>query len=1479
LESRLLLSANVLSYHNDAASTGQNLSEAVLTPANVNIADFGKFYSTPVDGQVYAQPLYVSGVNVTSGPQPGMHNVVYVATEHDSLYAIDSDSGNVLWKDSFLIAESALISGGNSVVVSTASSADVNSDDITPEIGITSTPAIDPNSGFLYLTAKTKQIVNGDTTNPHFVYTLFKVNIQSGTFSSTVIGDTSYNILAKTFTYNSGPYVPDPAGNADGMITVNGQNRVYFNALRGLNRVAVTLYNGNAYLGFASHGDNDPYHGWILGYSESSLAPTAVFNADPDGSETGIWQSGGKIAIDPQGFLYVMTGNGTFDTTLDSNGFPINGDYRDSVLKFAVYPSSTANNPNINGWGLKVVDYFTPMDQSALSSADQDLGSGGPLVLPQSAGSITIGSAAHPNLLIGSGKEGKLYVIDRDNMGHYSPNTDNVVQEIEAFPNGGAFDTASFYFDGSSARIYYVGLNDNAHSFTISNATLVAAAATPDVYGTRGATASISANSTANGIVWAMDIGSNQLRAYSAVNFSQELWTSAQAAGNRDALGTAVKFAVPTVADGQVFVGTTNALVTYGELSAPISAPTAPSNLTAAAVSAVQVNLSWQDNSDNEGGFSIEQSTDGGNTWTVPATASANATSYALSGLQPNTTYTFRVRAFNSKGNSGYSNSASASTLSPPPAVDFSSGFSAAGSSMKFNGAAAVSGSDLQLTNANGNEAASTFSTSQFNIQRFTTSFLFQQTSAATGGITFTLQRGGPGALGSAGTGLGYAGIGQSLAVKFDFEVDPNSLDIVSSTGVFTNGASPAPLANSIDLAAVGIALDTGDVMQATLQYDGTNLHVTLTDTVSHATFDQSFPINIPSTIGGNTAYVGFTAGTPNNSPDIQNILSWSYTPLSTSLTKPPAPTNLSVAPASGTQLNLSWSESGSATVDFFNVLKLTSSNTYTTIAQVPSNQTIYVDGGLTPGSTYSYEVIASNPAGDSAPVGPISGTTPVAPLAPINLQATNVTATTATLTWQNRATNATGIKIVRQLNSNNSQLITVLPASATSYNDSGLVPGSNYQYVVAAYNLAGPSPGAVITFPTVPSAPSGLSATGGINQIHLIWSAQKGADSYRIYRGTAAGAEASAPFAIGVAVTNFVDPSTSAGTTYYYKITAVNASGESSRSVEAFATAQSGTVTGVPSAPTNLKISNATAQTLTIGWNAVSGATGYQITRQIGSDNTISVHTLGGAATSFDDSDLTPSSTYHYVVFALNDAGVGPGAAISAQTGQLPAPAAPTDVTATANSQQIALSWSASTNASSYNIYRGTAPGAESTTPLANVTNTSYIDTTAQAGTTYYYTITAVNSTGASNLSTEVSAEIQLAQQPPPLSPSVISPTASGKLPKSLVLGRKLNAGLKIVLNNTAAASFNGSVTITFYLSNGQSINGSSILLPISVHRKLKLKSNHKLTFHIQLHGKTSSLAPGSYTLLLQLKDGTGATNIAVVGNLTIGAPPTKHG
>lgn len=520
----------VTTQHNDNARTGLNPGETILTLANVNTNTFGRLVSFPVDGYVYAQPLYVPNVAITN---KGIHNTLFVATEHDSVYAFDADaaagtSTGPLWQVSFINPATS---------VTTVPNTAVGSSDIVPEIGITSTPVIDPNTGTLYVEVKTKE-------GSLYRHRLHALDITSGAER------TGSPVLISAS-------VP---GNGDGN---NGAGQVPFNSLRQMNRPGLLLLNGVVYIAYASHGDNGPYHGWVLGYHAQTLQQVGVYNTTPNhdplsnsGGLGGIWQSGNGPAADAGGNLYVETGNGTFSTNTSVN------DFGDSFLKL-----TTTN-------GLAFADYFTPYNQATLNQGDVDLGSGGPLVLPD-----VVGSAAHPHLLVGCGKEGKIYLLDRDNLGRFNSTSDSqIVQELPGAVSGTWSSPA--YFNN---QIYYQGSGDVLKAFRFANGLLVATPTSRSGtgFGFPGATPAISANGTSDAIVWVLQNdgynGNPQstpqvLHAYNATNLARELYNSSLA-GVRDKLGGAVKFSVPTIANGRVYVGSQYQVSVFG-LGAWTAAPT-----------------------------------------------------------------------------------------------------------------------------------------------------------------------------------------------------------------------------------------------------------------------------------------------------------------------------------------------------------------------------------------------------------------------------------------------------------------------------------------------------------------------------------------------------------------------------------------------------------------------------------------------------------------------------------------------------------------------------------------------------------------------------------------------------------------------------------------------------------------------------------------------------------------------------------------
>jgi fibronectin type 3 domain-containing protein len=1149
-----------------------------------------------------------------------------------------------------------------------------------------------------------------------------------------------------TYTYVSGPTV-----NGSGEGSVNGQ--ITYNGLRQNQRPGLALVNGRIYIASASHGDNDPYHGWILGYDAHTLALVAAFNDTPHGGEGGIWEAGGTLAADGQGNLYVITGNGTFDTTLDANGFPIFGDYSQSVLKLAVDPNSSPTNQNINGWGLHVVDYFTPFNQDILDHGDRDVGSGGPLLLPDEAG-----SSDHPHLLVAAGKEGRIYLIDRDNMGHYDPLADHVVQS-QALAINGSLDTPAYF----NHQFYYVGgYIDFAKSFSIADAQFSPApvSQSSDSYGFPGSTPSISANGTSNAIVWDLDRGKG-LRAYDAGSYATELYTSSLAV---------TKFAVPTVANGHVYIGALNSLVVYGLFASATLPPAAPSGLAATAVTSGQINLTWKDNSalaDEESGTTIQMSTDGVH-YTTLGTVGPEATSFAATGLQAGITYTFRVTAFNNIGTSPNSNLASATTLSgiPPGGLDFSQGFAGASSQLTLNGPATVNGSALQLTDGGSNEAASVFSTSPVDISRFTTAFHFQLlngTTPSAEGFTFTVQTVGPNALGPAGGGLGYGGTGgilHSIAVKFDLN-DNGGGEGPNSTGFYSNGAAPT-FSKSIGLTKTGLDLHSGHVFNVSITYANGLLTVVITDTVTQVSATQTYSVNVPNIVGASQAYVGFTASTGSLTA-VQSILNWTYAPPASALV---APTNLQAAATSGTQVTLTWTEN-SSTETGFEIDRATDPNFTQNLAVLsapasPAGTVTFVDSGLVTDTAYYYRVRASFPTGFStfATVGPI--TIPVPPTTPSGAQAVLITATEIDLVWQDNAVNEQGYRIFRRTGSNTFSQVASLPPNTQSYNDTNLMPGTPYDYHIQAYNVSGFSDFSGTSVSTLTLAPTNLAATAGQGQISLSWTAPPaGAVSYNVYRGTSPGGEGSTPLATGLTATAFADATVAAGTTYYYQVTAVDSSGESARSAEA-SNALSGTP---PAAPTNV-MPAAGNQSVTLSWTASTGATSYNVYRGMspGGEGNSPVAT-NVSTTTYTDLNLTNGTTYYYQVTAVNGNGES---ARSTEVSAVPttgtAPPAPTGLVTVPNDGQVLLSWTPSSGGMSYNVYRATSPGGQGSTPLATGLPTpKYSDVAVTNGTTYYYKVTAVNASAESGPSNEESATPQATSQSVPPAPK-LGATATNK-------------------------------------------------------------------------------------------------------------------
>jgi len=499
----------VTTYHNDVARDGVNGQEYALTPATVTAATFGKLFGCNVDGAIYAQPLWLPNVTVAGVK----HNAVFVATMHDSLYAFDADASTCtqLWKASMTDATHGANAGELAVrSVAPGNQVGVGYGDIAPEVGITGTPVIDPATGTLYLISKT---VSADGAT--FYQRLHAIDITSGVEK-----------------------LGGPVG-IDGSISVpgtgSGGTTVSFNTQFQAQRPGLALVNGVIYVAWGSHEDNVPYYGWVMSFKASDLSRLGVLNVTPNVQFGGIWMGGGAPSADSDGNLYLITGNGAFDAS--SGGV----DYGDSFLKLTP--------------GLGVNSYFTPTDEASDFANDQDFGSGG------SAMVLNVNAGALKHLVVGGGKDGSLFVVNGDGLGGLG--NGNARQTF--YTGGPLFATSAFW----NNTLYVAPVNAPLVAFTYDPAsnlfTTAASSQSTSLYGFPGATPSISATGTSNGIVWALDntnyctpqspaCGATVLHAYNATSLSTDLWNSGMAAA--DTAGYAVKFTVPTVANGKVYVGT-----------------------------------------------------------------------------------------------------------------------------------------------------------------------------------------------------------------------------------------------------------------------------------------------------------------------------------------------------------------------------------------------------------------------------------------------------------------------------------------------------------------------------------------------------------------------------------------------------------------------------------------------------------------------------------------------------------------------------------------------------------------------------------------------------------------------------------------------------------------------------------------------------------------------------------------------------------
>ena len=959
---------NVVTQHNDIGRTGQNLNETILTPSNVNPTQFGRLFSQQVTGWVYAQPLYVSQLAI---PNKGKHNVVFVATASDMVYAFDADTnggsnGTPLWQTSLLT---------NTVPAGT----------FQVEWGVKGTPVIDLSSNTIYLVSSETQ-----TATATEIFRLHALDITTG---------------AEKF---GGPF--QIQGSVPGTGTGSSEGVLTFDPLYQFQRSGLLLLNGVVYVAFASDNDEGSWHGWIFSYNAATLQQINVFCTSANGTGDGIWMGGAGLAAEvnnpakPYGRMFLATGNGSYlidSPTVSGQPFsnPMN-QYGMSVLDL-----------DLTGGVITVEDTFTPFNEAALDGQDGDLGSGGPVLLPAQ----TLASGKILNPLVEIGKSGMIYILDRDNntdgsnnpateyspagLGGFNASSNQVVQEVQTPTTSsygwgaGVWGTEAYWnnniYSGGqnvSSNSYSDTAGNSLTSYSFVNGVLSATptSQSPDTYGYPGPTPSVSANGATNGIVWAMNntgVTNGKaavLSAYDATNLGNELYSS-NTNPTRDSPGLPVSFTVPTIANGKVYIGTNGELSIYGLLAGTPAAPApviSPASSVFSTPPAVTI-------TDAIAGATIYYTTDGSmptsssaiyqNPFVVSAnetvTAIASITNYLVSppasatyvstttpvnpvfslaagtyygtqtltitdttpgaviyytidGPAPTTASAVYTQPLSISASETvqavaiapgpYASSVVSATytIQPVGTINFPLGFAQAQGPIRFNGSTDLDDFRLQLTNGGLNEAGSAFFATPVNIQQFTTTFTFQLSNPSADGITFTIQNDGPTALGTDGGGLGYAGMPNSVAIKFD--LSNNAGEGPNSTGLYTDGAYPSVPA--INLTGTGINLHSGDYINATLIYNGTTLTMTLTDAITLATWSQSFTINIPAIVGGNTAYVGFTGGTGALTSS-QKLTSWIYTP------GPPLPSYAAGFAPGGMTLNGGAAMNGSA-------LELTDGNT-----------------------------------------------------------------------------------------------------------------------------------------------------------------------------------------------------------------------------------------------------------------------------------------------------------------------------------------------------------------------------------------------------------------------------------------------------------------------------------------------------------------------------------------------------------------------
>ena len=1194
---------DVLVSHYDGARTSANVSETTLTTANVNSASFGKVYAFPVDGMVFAQPLFKSNLNF---PGVGTFNVVFIATQHASVYALDADSATPIWHRTFINPAAGL----------NTRTTVAGQEDVLPEVSITSTPTIDPATGTMYVVAETQQ-----SGSPPY-YWLHALDITTGE-----------DKVAPTIVQAS---------------IGSGAIPLRIDAATSQQRPGLVLSNGVVYVGFGSSGDSYPWIGWLVGYDATTLARVTVFAGSTSGSQgVGIWSSGEAPPVDDNGNLFVSTGNGYFSSP---------GTWGNSILKLSTSGGLAVANP--------ATDTFTPYNQSALGNADLDLASAGMTLLPDSVGTV-----AHPHLMVASGKDGEVYLLDRDNMGGYqSSYTTPNSQIVQWLPNrvGVAPITVSnvplpyvsnsyhspAYWNGA---VYFCGVKDSCKRFALSGGLLGTTSASKSVatfpYPGAQPTISAASSSATSAVLWAVQCNatcnsggiSSVLHAYDASNLATELYNSSQAAGGRDTAAAPVKFPKPTIANGRVFVPTVSEVDVYGLLAsnpARLVAPAfSPAPGTYATGQAVTITAA--------AGATIYYTLDG----SLPTLGSAQ-----YSGpLNVGASTTIKAMAVQS-GSLSSTVATGTFTISSTTQITYvQSNYAtpqAAQASVAVKYPSAQLPGDLNVVVVGWNDATVTITSvidSSGNsyakavgptvLPGTATQSIYYAANivaAAAGANTVTVTFNGAATAADVRI-LEYGGI----ATSSPFDIGTGATG--SGTLVSSGGASTT---NANDL-IIGANLTTGATAAPGAGFTARMITVPDGDIVEDMTVNAADSYSATATLAASAPTIMQMAAFKAAATDVGNL--------------PSAPTSLVATPTGASTATLAWgaaSESGGTIAQY--LIERCAGSSCTSFAQVGTSTTVtFGDTGLTGSTSYRYRVRAKDTAGKTGPYSNLAtATTATATVtAPTNLAATAAGATQVDLSWG--AASEAGGSVARYLiercqGAACSSFAQVGTATGLTYADTGVSNATSYSYRVRAEDAAshtGPysNIASAATPAASPSAPTSLAAAAvGATQVNLAWGAATEAggtiSQYLIERCQGAGC--SSFVQVGVASTlGFGDSALSGSTAYSYRVRARDALG----TLGPYSNVSSAT-TAAPliTAPTGVSASAASTSRVSLKWQAATDSGGavtqYRIERCQGAGCTNYTQVATSAGLAFTDAALAAASTYRYRIRAADAAGnVGP--------------------------------------------------------------------------------------------------------------------------------------------------------------------------------------------------------------------------------------------